>query len=78
MIPIDPGAKFGDLYINIYRCPTRQTEDEVMTLWELNDAERAAIANGARLGLRAITFGAAFQPVSLAVEGTSEWDALSE
>lgn len=50
--------------------PARVTEEgAISTEWELTAAERKAVADGARVQLRVLTFGGLLQPVLLTVEG---------
>lgn len=80
MIPVDPGEEFGQLVVygrdqpEYNPLPSRvDSEGGSFTLWELSLEERQAILDGARLGLRLLTFGQPLQPVYLAIEGTERW-----
>lgn len=80
MKPIDPGDNYGASRVyganqpEYAPLPARLDSDGgTFTLWELSLDERAAILDGARIGLRLLTFGAPLQPVYLAVEGTEAW-----
>lgn len=80
MIPVDPGEQYGALIIYgavqpVYNpLPARRDgEGGTFTVWSLSLEERQAILDGARIGLRLMTFGQPLQPVYLAVEGTEGW-----
>lgn len=80
MHPIDPGEGIGkpvtygagqpDYNALVARV---DSDGAIFTLWQLSEAERGAILDGARIGLRILTFGRPLQPVYLAVEGTDGW-----
>ncbi len=78
MIPIDPGPHYGRELIYganqpEYRpLPVRVSEDslrEITTRWQLTPDERAAIAQGADVFYRQITFGSPLQPISPWIAG---------
>lgn len=81
MQPIDPGEDKGELVTygagqaEYEPLPSRVGLDydgnvASLTLWQLSEDERRAILDGARLGLRVLTFGRPLQPVYLYIEGT--------
>jgi len=77
MNPIDPGADYGELRVYGRGQPEYRelaarvdTEQGTLTKWELSADERKAILDGARVGLRVLTFGQRLQPVYLFIEGT--------
>jgi hypothetical protein len=86
MLPRDPEKPYGADLVRIAEnqpefltLPARYTRDgEVYTMWEFTDAEKEAIANGARLHIRVLTFGRLFQPIGLAIEGTPDFDVFYE
>lgn len=80
MIPVDPGEGIGRLVTygagqaEYLPLPARiDHEGGTFTVWSLSLEERAAILDGARIGLRLLTFGQPLQPIHLAVEGTADW-----
>lgn len=80
MTPVDPGENYGEFRVyganqpEYTPLPARLDSDgATLTLWNLSLDERAAILDGARIGLRLLTFGNPVQPVYLAVEGTEGW-----
>ena len=83
MKPVDPGDDYGDLVVygahqpEYLSLPSRVFEGLSFTLWELSFEERQAILDGARIGLRMMTFGQPLQPVYLAVEGTDDWSTAA-
>ena len=77
MKPSDPGAEYGESRIygalqpQYEPLPARVDEEQgTLTKWELSLDERRAILDGAKVGLRVLTFGQPLQPVYLFVEGT--------
>ena len=77
MIPIDPGEDYGELRVygtgqlEYLPLPCRvDAERASVTKWQLSENERRAILDGAKVGLRILTFGYALQPVYLWIEGT--------
>lgn len=80
MKPIDPGEHIGRLVLygagqeEYESLPARvDQEGATFTKWSLSPEERQAILDGARVGLRILTFGNPLQPVYLAIEGTDAW-----
>lgn len=80
MIPIDPGEDIGRLVVYAATQPEYapliarvDQEGGTFTLWTLTLEERQAILDGARIGLRILTFGHPLQPIHLAIEGISDW-----
>lgn len=78
MLPIDPEPRFGRLIVlakdqpQYTQLPVRVSDDKEVYMtskWELSSEEKEAIAQGANVYLRVMTFGHPFQPVSLWVEG---------
>lgn len=77
MNPIDAGAQYGrEITIGanqdgVLPLPARYAEDgvEVITRWELSDAERKALIGGADIMLRQMTFGRPLQPLMPWVDG---------
>lgn len=79
MKAVDPGPEYGvsrtyGANQPEYRpLPTRAEMDSqgtVLTKWELTPEECEALAAGAKLGLRLLTFDEPLQPIYLFVEGT--------
>lgn len=80
MIPIDIGEKYGVRRVYAANQPPYQPlvtnvdqEGGVFSVWQLTLEERQAILDGARIGLRMLTFGQPLQPINLSVEGTPDW-----
>lgn len=77
MKPIDAGDAYGKEILigsnqrGVLPLPARYSDDgvEVITRWELSDAERQALVNGADVMLRQLTFGRPLQPLMPWVDG---------
>ncbi len=74
--PVIPGERLAEVvfgagqpqYIPLPAIRVDEETGEVITRWELDDADRAAIAAGGSIYLHVFTFGQALQPVRVCAQ----------